>query len=187
MDDRDAVSTSLPDLPALDAGPRVLERLLVRALSYRHAFHADSEPRVVHHGEHVLEATILLADEIADRALLVAIGKHAGRTRVYAQLVLDGDAADIVALPRGSVRLQQELRDDEERNALHAFRRVRRPGENEVHDVLGHVVLAPGDENLGALDAVMIAFAHRPRSHRGQVGAGLRLGEIHGARTTHRK
>ena len=57
--------------------------------------------------------------------------------------------------------LHQELRHDEERDALHAFGRVGRAREHEMHDVLGHVVLAPGDEDLGAVQPVVIAFAAR--------------------------
>ncbi len=80
--------------------------------------------------------------------------------------------------PPGS---RQELRHDEERDPLHPFRRVGRAREDEVHDVLRQVVLPPRNEDLGAANSVMIAFAHRARAHRGQVRARLRLGQVHGA------
>ena len=50
-----------------------------------------------------------------------------------------------------------------------------------MHDVLRHVVLAPGDENLGAVDPVVIAFRHRLCAYRGQIRTGLRLRQVHGA------
>ncbi len=89
VDDGDAVAAALPDLAALHAAPRVLQRVLVRSLADRHAFHADAEARVIHHGEHVLEAAVLLADQVADRAFLVAVREHAGWAPVDAELVLD--------------------------------------------------------------------------------------------------
>ncbi len=186
VDDGHAVAAPLADLAPLHARFRVVERVLVGALRERHALDADAEPRMVHHREHVLEAAVLLADQVADRALAVAIGEHAGRTRVDAELVLDRHAPDVVALAAAAVGVDQKLGHDEQRNALHAFRRVGRAREHEVDDVVRHVVLAPRDENLGAVDAVVVAFGHRARAHRGEIRAGLRLGEIHGPASTRR-
>ena len=123
----------------------------------------DREARRVHHDEHVLEAAVLLAHEVADRAVLVAVGHDGGRARVDAELVLDRHAVHVVALARRAVRLHQELRHDEERDALHAFGRVGRAREHEVDDVLGQVVLAVGDEDLLAEDPVVVALAHGVR------------------------
>ena len=72
MDDRHAVAALLPDGAALHARARMLERVLIGALRDPDAFDADAEPRVVHHREHVFEAAILLADEIADRTSCVS-------------------------------------------------------------------------------------------------------------------
>ena len=69
VDDGDAVAAALT--PIARPCTRVLgvvERVLVGALGDRHALHADGEPREVHHGEHVFEAAVLLAHQIADRA-----------------------------------------------------------------------------------------------------------------------
>ena len=61
-----------------------------------------------------------------------------------------------------------------------ARRRVRQAGQHEVDDVLGQVVLAVGDEDLLADDAVAVAVRHRPASGaRRQVRARLRLGQVH--------
>ena len=51
-----------------------------------------------------------------------------------------------------------------------------------MHDVLRHVVLAVRDEDLLAADAVVIPFPHRLGAQQREVGAGLRLGQVHRAR-----
>ena len=51
-----------------------------------------------------------------------------------------------------------------------------------MDDVLGHVVLAPGDVNLGAEHLVAaVDLRLGAGAHQGQVAAGLRLGQVHGA------
>ena len=51
-----------------------------------------------------------------------------------------------------------------------------------MHDLLGHVVLTPGDVDLLAGDRVgAIVVGHGLRRERTDVGAGLRFGEVHGA------
>ena len=84
--------------------------------------------------------------------------------------------------PSDAVGVDQELRHDEQRDALDAFRRVRRAREHEVDDVLGVVVLAVGDEDLLAEELVRaVALRHGARAHRREVGARLRLGQVHRA------
>jgi hypothetical protein len=100
---------------------------------------------------------------------------------VDAQLVLDRDAAHVVALAQRAVGVDQELRHQEQRDALHAPRRVGQARQHQVDDVVGEVVLAEGDEDLLAEDAVVPS----PRARRGcgsaEVGTGLRLGQVHRA------
>ena len=51
-----------------------------------------------------------------------------------------------------------------------------------MHDVIGHVVVAIGDEDLCALDAIAaVRHPFRAGAQRADIGAGLRLGELHGA------
>ena len=51
-----------------------------------------------------------------------------------------------------------------------------------MDDVLGHVMLAVGDEDLGAEHFIgAVALRHGAGAHGGQVGAGLGLGQVHGA------
>ena len=68
------------------------DRLLERALALRVALEAHRQARGIHHDEHVFEAAVGLADQLAERALVLAVHHHAGRARVDAELVLDGGA-----------------------------------------------------------------------------------------------
>ncbi len=99
------------------------------------------------------------------------------------ELTLDGNALNIIARSDGTIRLDQELRNCKQRNALDAFRCPGHPGQNHVNDIAGQVVFAVGDEDLLTLDPVAaIHGRHRSRAHRRQVRPGLRLSEVHRAR-----
>ena len=119
--------------------------LLVSPLGHRNALHAHAKARRIHHHEHVLEAAVFLADEVADRAASIAVLQHRRGTGLDAQLVLDAHAPYVIARA-----VLQDLGADEQRNALHAFRRTCHPGQHQVDDVVRHVVLAVGDVDLGA-------------------------------------
>ncbi len=148
---------------ALLAFVRKGERLLRGALGDRHALQADRKPRLVHHGEHAGHAAVFLADEEAGRAAPVAEHHGAGGRGVNAKLVLDGVGAHIVARAERTVRIDQELRDEEQRNALGAGRRIRQPRQHEVDDIVGEIVLAIGDEDLLSADAIAAVAAHARR------------------------
>jgi hypothetical protein len=174
---------SRPTGPALHAVARERDGALVRALGDAHAFEPDRVACQVHHDEHVLEAAVLLADEVARGTALVAVREHARGARVDAELVLERDDVHVVARPERAVLVDEELGHDEERDALHAFRRVRRACEHEVDDVLGVVVLAERDEDLLSEQPVgAVALRHGARAHRREVGARLRLRQVHRAR-----
>jgi hypothetical protein len=155
VDDGGAALHGAVDRPRLDALPGEGDRLLVRPLRHGDALHADGVARGVHHDEHRLEAAVLRAHEVADRAGAgVAELQHGGGAGLDAELVLDRRAPDVVALARAPVGIDAELRHDEEADPLHAFRCAADPRQHEVDDVLGEVVLTVGDVDLGAEDAV---------------------------------
>ena len=57
------------------------------------------------------------------------------------------------------------------------------PGQHQVDDVLGQVVLAAGDPDLLAGDPVApVALRDRLGAQQAKVGAAVRLGEVHGPR-----
>src|SRR5439155_2453930 len=101
--------------PALHAVASVRHRTLVRTLGDAYPFHADREPREVHHDEHVLEAAVLLAHDVTRRATVIAVRHHRSRTRVDAELVLERNAMHVVACPERSIVVDQKLAHDEER------------------------------------------------------------------------
>ena len=117
IDDRRA--RRLTDGAPLHARAGIVARLLIGALGNGDALDADIEPRVVHHREHIFEAAMGLADEIADRPAMVAEGHDRGRAAVNAELVLDRGADEIVAGAERAVRAGEKFRHDEQRNALH--------------------------------------------------------------------
>ena len=81
-----------------------------------------------------------------------------------------------------AVVLDHELGHDEQRDALGAGRRAFDAREHQMDDVLRHVVLAGGDENLGAGDLVAaVGLLHRLGAQQPEVGAAMRLGQVHGA------
>ncbi len=181
MDDRRRRPGGGADRSALDAAARKGARLLIGAFGDGYALQPDIEPGAVHHREHGGKPVMRRADEPADRAFAVAEGKDASRARVNAELVFEADAADIVAAAERAVRIDEELGHQEERDAVASFRRIGKPRQHQMHDVRRPVVLAIGDEDLLAVEPVMIALRHRARAQRAEIGARLRLGEIHGA------
>ena len=101
---------------------------------------------------------------------------------MHAELVLDAGRIDVVARAQRAVGIDHEFRNQEQRNALGARRRIGQAGQHEMHDVVGHVVVAIGDEDFRALDAIAaVISALGAGAQRADIGAGLRLGELHGA------
>ena len=158
------------------------ERGLRGALGDGDALQADRETGVVHHGEHASHAAVLLADEVAGGAAPVAIDHGAGGRGVEAELVLDRVGAGVVAGAERTVGIDQKFRHQEQRHAARSGRRVRQPRQHQVDDIVGQIMLAIGDEDFLAADAVgPVAGALRPRAQGPDIGARLRLGELHGA------
>ena len=176
---RHAVAAALGGA-ALAALLGVGEGALRRPLGHRHALRADRQPRRVHHDEHDVEAAVLLADEVADGALaLLAELHHAGGAGVDAELVLDAGADHVVARAQRAVLVDEMLGHQEQRDAARAGRRVGQAGEHEMDDVVGHLVVAVGDEDLGADDAVAaVGLLHGPRleQRRGRSPRAARSG-----------
>ncbi|MNS87867.1 hypothetical protein D3C72_1218230 [compost metagenome] len=99
-----------------------------------------------------------------------------------AHLVLDRAALDAVALARVAAGIGNELGHHEQRDALGAARCVRQARQHQVNDVLGQVVFAGRDEDLGAgqqVGAVGLRFGLGAQD--AQIGAAVRLGQAHGA------
>ena len=164
---------------ALQAALGVLNRVLIRRISLRQALDAHAQPRGVHHDEHGSEALHLLAQHITGGAIII---HHAGGVGVDAHLVFDGTASDGVARTQRTIVVHDILRHDEQADALHAVRRARRLGQHEVDDVVRQVMLAGRNEDLGAGDRpAAIGVRLGAGADQAEIGAALRLGQVHGA------
>ena len=173
----------------LGPGARVVECVQVAGVTQHRGAHPDTDPRLVHHVEHVGQAAVLLADQVADGAGTPAGGVHAlaeveqrVRRPPVAHLVVQPGQDDVVALAERPVGVHQELRDDEQRDALHAGRSAGNLGQHQVDDVLGQLVVAGGDPHLVAgqpVGAVVLGLG--TRGDVGERRARLRLGQRHRA------
>ena len=154
--------------------------VLIRALGNTDAFQADIQTGVVHHREHVRQALVGFADQITDGALFLA-ERHDGRgATVNAHLVLDRSTDQVVTGAQAAIGIDQILRGHEQRNTFDARRCIGQTRQHEVDDVLRHVVLAPGDEDLGTANAIRaIALRHGLAANGTQIRTGLRLGQVH--------
>jgi hypothetical protein len=167
---------------SLAAFLRECQGLLIGAVGDTDALQADGKTRLVHHREHALHATIFLADQVADGAAMVAHGHGAGGSGVHAELVFDAADIDVVARAERAVGIDHEFRNQEQRNALGAGRRIRKARQHEMNDVIAHVVIAIGDEDFRALDAIgAVVGAFGAGAQCADIGSRLRFGELHGA------
>ena len=165
--------------PALQALARIGDRALIRRLGDRQALQPDVQARVVHHGEHRAHAAMRLAQQPAGRLLEA---HDARRRAVDAHLVLDPGAHEAVARPGRAISFRQELRHQEQADAARALGRIRQAREHQMHDVRGQILLARGDEDLGAGDRVRaVVVGLGAGADQAEVGAALRLGQAHGA------
>jgi hypothetical protein len=101
---------------------------------------------------------------------------------MHAELVFDAAGVDVVAGTERAIGIDEEFRNQKQRNAFGARGRVGQSGQHEMHDVIGHVVIAIGDEDLGALDTIAaVGLALGAGAQRTDIRSGLRLGQLHGA------
>ncbi len=100
-----------------------------------------------------------------------------------AELVLDAAGSEIVCGSERAVVRDELFGGEEQRHAFRPGRRARQSRQHKMDDVLGHIVVAPGDEDLLARDSIKsFAVGFRARAQCGEVRAGLRLGQVHRAR-----
>ena len=178
-DDRARAFTAA-ERSALPAVAGIGQCLLRGALRDRDALQPNRKAGLVHHGEHAGHAAVFLADQVTGGAPAVTENHRAGRRSMNAELVLDRMRAHVVAGPWRAVGIEEKFRDQEQRDASGAGRRVGEPRQHHVDDIVGQVVLAVGDENLLAGDAVAaIGGSLGLGAQSADVGARLRLGQLH--------
>ncbi len=99
-----------------------------------------------------------------------------------AHLLLERAALQRVALADRAVLVDQELGHDEQRDALDVVRRAGPLGQHQMDDVLGKVVLAGRDEDLGSGDRIAAVGIFLGASlEEPEIGAAMRLGQVHRA------
>ena len=164
---------------ALLALLRVFERRLISRLAHGNALKADIQPRRVHHREHAGQALVGFADQPARGAVIL---HHAGGGGVDTDLLFQADTFQAVAFAEAAVFTHEEFRHQEQRHAARPGRRIRQARQDQVDDVLGDVMVAPGDEDLLAADRVgAVIIRHGLGLQCADIGAGLRLGQVHRA------
>ena len=166
---------------ALAPVARIDRGVLVGDLGEREPLHADAEPRLVHHREHGAKPLFRLADQPAGRAVVV---HDAGGVAVDAHLLFDRAAGD--GVPRAGVagRVGQEFRHDEERYALcrppARLRCARAPGArcSSVRSC------SPAEMKIfwPVMLVAAVAGGDRLRLDQPEIGAALRLRQVHRAR-----
>ena len=127
----------------------------------------------VHHDEHGAQALAGLADDGTHRFVKT---HHASGAAVQAHFFFDAVAVHATARTVGV-----ELGHQKQRQAFGPRWRIGQAGQHQVHDVVGQVVFAARDENLGAAHCVTtIGHGDRFGAGQAQVGAGVWLGQAHG-------
>jgi hypothetical protein len=145
VDDERALARVGPDRPALAPVPGIGDGLLVGPLGDGETFDPHRHPGGVHHREHVAHTLVLLAHQRADGA---ARRDDTGGGGMDAQLVLERD--DLVAVPLATL---ENLGTMNSEIPLVPGAASGSAGEHQVDDVVGEVLVAPGDEDLLAGEA----------------------------------
>ena len=163
----------------LQAITRIFQAALEADLGVSQALQRSAQASGVHEGEHAVQAFVRRADQETGGRVEV---HHAGGVAVDAHLVFQGTTGDRVALAHRAIGVGQELGHDKQRDAFGASRCIRQAGQYDVDDVVGHVVLAGRDEDLGTGDFVgAVSLRLGLGAQHAQVGAAVWLGQAHGA------
>src|SRR5204863_2989126 len=135
---------------------------------------------------HLPDAVVDVTQQPALRGYAVLAERHlARRGHLQAHLVLDvGDEHAVALAQFAGLRVEVELRHHEQRQSLGTraarTRRVHRPGQHVVDDVVAQVVFTAGDEPLDALDVPgAVRLRYGPGAPGPDVRTGVRLGQHH--------
>ena len=152
---------------------------MIGTLGYRQALYADTLTGIVHHGEHIFQALVRFTDQITQRTFKF---HHTSRAAVDTQFVLQRQRAGGVPFGgRLAVVVEQEFGHDKQRDTFDTGRRIRQTRQHQMNDILGHLVITPGDKDLGATDAIGVAIRYSFGFYCRQIRTGVRFGQVHGA------
>ena len=95
--------------------------MLIGSLSNGKALQANIEARMVHHSEHNLKPLILLPNQIANRAIIIAILKNSGRRAFNTKFFLYRNTFHIILLVKSAVFIDKNFWNNKQRYTLNAF------------------------------------------------------------------
>jgi hypothetical protein len=119
--------------------------MLIGGLARAQRVNAHAEARIVHHREHRGHAAMLLAHQPTGRAVIL---HHAGRAAMQAQLVLQRHDLERIGDAGIAVGIRQALGHEKQADPLGPLRRIGQARQNQVHRVVGEIVVTPGDVDL---------------------------------------
>ena len=97
--------------------------------------------------------------------------------------VFDRNAFHIITRTNRTIGVHHELRHDEQRDALYTFRRTLDTRQYKMNNIVRVIVFAECDKNFLPGNLVgAVGLWNCLRAHQRQIGAGLRLGEVHRGR-----
>ena len=102
----------------------------------------DTNPRFVHHVEHVGEPVTRFADQFTNTAVVFAKGKDGVRGATVAHFVVQADQAHVIGSPHVTLSINAALWDDKDGDAFGARWRAVNPAQHEVHNVVTKLVIA---------------------------------------------
>ena len=103
---------------------------LIGSLSNSKALQANIEARMVHHSEHNLKPLILLPNQIANRAIIIAILKNSRRRAFNTKFFLNRNTFHIIERIKRSIFIHKDFWNDKQGNTLNAFWCIRGSSQN---------------------------------------------------------
>ncbi len=167
---------------ALRAFAGVGERVNVALIGQHGGAEGNADTGFVHHLEHVRQALVGLADQIADRTVLLTEAQYGGGGVAVTHLMQQTGQCDVISRAQAAVLVDQHLGYQEQRDALDASRCAFDTSQHHVYDIVGQLVVAAGDEHLLAEHAVAaICCRARGGADVAEGRALTRLGQGHGS------
>ena len=161
LDDRDLIGGRVFAIgqAALRALAGIVQRVQVAGVAEHHCTHADADARLVHHLEHVAQAMVRFAHQVADAVAVITEVQRGRGGAAPAHLVEQPGQHHVVALAQAAVIVDQKLRHDKQADTFNAWRGIRQLGQHHVHDVFRQRMVATRDKDLVALEPVGTVFS----------------------------
>ena len=155
------------------------QRPLIGQFRWPDTLNGSADPGSVHEGEHAVQPFVLGPDQVTGGPVEI---EHAGGRGLDAHFLFQTATDHRVTCTQATLFVGQELGHDKQADTPGALGSVRQTSEDNVDNVLGQVVIAGGNENLGARQAIAaVGLWFGLGFHLAQIGAALGFGQAHGA------